>query len=668
MKPTGMYLPHLDGLRAVALFGVLAFHFRVPYCQGGYVGVDVFFVLSGYLMTRKIYCAYVEDRFSIREFYVSRAWRLMPAAHATCLICLFCAWLILPPPLARRTALSALSATGFSSNIFFWATGDYFDVSSEFKPLLHTWSLSVEEQFYLFYPPCLLSVMRAQRRPVIPLLILSAVSFISCTVLERVNPSFAFYGLPCRVFEFGFGALATFAERKVDVLSPQHINIAAFLGTGAIFGSYFLLDSTSRVSHSILAVLGTVAVILAPNSCLKIMYNNSIFRYAGKISYSAYLWHWPLYVFLKYFAGAVPEAVSFTHPAALVFVTFAGAVPLYRCCEVPFRAKRRTWKSLLAIVIMGAAVLAVALTSLTSNGWEGRMAVRPLGYNTFRTAPKILCSSILLPWRRNDTGGEPCVLLPTKYNQTFDVKQARVLLVGNSYATHLAHGFQKLATESGRPVMMSAIEACPFTALEGDIPSHHKLLAEIAVTENCIKRNQARWTTVERMVPNSTIVVGDTLAGWHLLSGALIGNETFPESALPRVLKLAEKISTLGMQPVFIGSPPLPAFATSVVACADFLELPISRFLSHSKCSNVTILNADTRSTDLLLDEYSRKTGKFTYISIVSHTCYSTGLATMCSIFVPGTTKYIMDRDMIHLSKAGSNYVFELMRNKAGFF
>lgn len=176
VQPRPTYLAHLDGLRALALIGVLAFHFDTPHLHGGYLGVDVFLVLSGYLITRNIVFALGADTFSLRAFYISRIWRLLPAALATILATLSLAFLIFPPQYSSDVCKSALAAAFSVSNVWFYLKVGYFDTDNIAKPLLHTWSLSLEG---FFYSP----------RPIFPYLSLFAAISSSAISSDSVLPA-----------------------------------------------------------------------------------------------------------------------------------------------------------------------------------------------------------------------------------------------------------------------------------------------------------------------------------------------------------------------------------------------------------------------------------------------------------------------------------------------
>jgi peptidoglycan/LPS O-acetylase OafA/YrhL len=200
--------PDIDGLRAVAILGVLAYHARLPGVSGGFLGVDVFFVISGFLITGLLYRELREtNRISLSRFYARRARRILPALISVIVATLITCRYLLPPTERQETIESALSALAFVANHFFWANTDgYFDGSSELMPLLHLWSLAVEEQFYLLWPMLLIALgfsardkRRQSARSVV--LLLGLASFAYCIWLRRIDPSAAFFIAPARAWE-----------------------------------------------------------------------------------------------------------------------------------------------------------------------------------------------------------------------------------------------------------------------------------------------------------------------------------------------------------------------------------------------------------------------------------------------------------------------------------
>lgn len=310
---TARYRPDIDGLRALAILGVVAYHVGIPHIPGGYAGVDVFFVVSGFLITRLLTGEHQRTgEISLSHFYERRARRLLPALSVVILATLVLGYALLPFPSAHYDlGHSAVFTLLFASNRFFRLyIGGYFQDGVELMPLAHTWSLGVEEQFYLFYPLALLLFFKFTPRSKWKQLstvavAVSAASFVLSAILVYTSPSRAFYWLPSRAWELGVGAWL--ALSLADDQSPQHSKGALIgaAGLAAIFASFALLtpDSHFPGAGAFAPVIGTAMIIaavpLSPNSALAKILSSQMLVSLGKVSYSWYLWHWPVLVIAR---------------------------------------------------------------------------------------------------------------------------------------------------------------------------------------------------------------------------------------------------------------------------------------------------------------------------------------------------------------------------------
>lgn len=334
------YRPEVDGLRAVAVVPVILFHAGIPFFSGGFVGVDVFFVISGYLITAIIAAGLQSGGFSIIEFYERRARRILPALFLVAVLCIPAALLILTPRDLDGFAKSLIGVVFFSSNVLFWREAGYFDTTAELKPLLHTWSLAVEEQYYVFFPLLMMLIWRKGRRFVGYTLACALLVSFAFGWWGSVNwPTGAFYLLPARGWELLVGALvALFQDRLRSGLASAAEGVLASLGLALVLVPIFLYSSKTPVPGPFTAVpvIGTALILLyarESNPLAKLLSWKPMVT-VGLISYSAYLWHQPLFAFYKY--------ASFSEPAhlemgLLTLLVFPLAYATWRFVETPLR-------------------------------------------------------------------------------------------------------------------------------------------------------------------------------------------------------------------------------------------------------------------------------------------------------------------------------------------
>lgn len=343
------YRPEIDGLRAIAVLTVVIYHaefevFGGTFLTGGFVGVDVFFVISGYLISTLIFEELASTgRFSILGFYERRARRILPALFAVILVSLPFAWALLLPSALEEFAHSVVAALLFYANIFFhFSTAEYGAEWSLLKPLLHTWSLSVEEQFYLFFPFLAIILHRISRFWVTILLALSVVSFAFAISVDRTHPNLNFYLLPSRIWELLAGVLVAVMVLRHGRASASGLHF--FLPTAGFVmicsASVFFSDTTPHPSYpTLIPVLGTCLILFfaKPDVGIGRLLATGPFVTVGLMSYSLYLWHFPALAFLRIGLGE-PSNIA-------LLLTILGVVGLswltYLFVEQPFRQRER---------------------------------------------------------------------------------------------------------------------------------------------------------------------------------------------------------------------------------------------------------------------------------------------------------------------------------------
>lgn len=376
------YRAEIDGLRAVAILPVVFFHAGIGPFSGGYVGVDVFFVISGFLITRILSDEMDANRFSILEFYERRARRILPALFVVVLLCVPAAWVWLPPSEMKNFSDSLVSVAIFSSNILFWLQSGYFDTAAELKPLLHTWSLAVEEQYYIAFPMLLMLAHFLGKQVVIPfLIVLFVLSFSLAEAVVYQKPSAAFFLLPTRGWELLLGALCSFYSRgdnKVETLVTKTLGA---VGLGVIGLAVFTFDRGTPTPslYTLVPTLGAALILLyarAGTLAGSILSRPSLVG-IGLISYSTYLWHQPLLVFLKY---ATPGAVSHSAKWMAIIASFFLGYLSWRYVETPFRNRRKiSFKSIVVFGTVGTTlIVAIGMVGHVSEGFRGPRSGDPV--------------------------------------------------------------------------------------------------------------------------------------------------------------------------------------------------------------------------------------------------------------------------------------------------
>lgn len=372
------YRREIDGLRAIAVLPVIFFHAGFSAFAGGFVGVDIFFVISGYLITTIIINEIEEKRYSTVQFYERRARRILPALFFVMFLTVPLAWLWLLPHEMRDFAQSLIGVTTFSSNILFWKETGYFETSAETKPLLHTWSLAVEEQFYILFPPLLAAVWKLGGRwAAITISALFCVSLGVAEIGSAKAPAAAFYLLPARIWELLIGTFAAIAIRNRSASIPQKstAEIGSMIGMTLIAGSIFLFDKSTPFpsAYALLPTVGALLVILFtnPNTLVGKILGHRVLVGIGLISYSAYLWHQPIFAFARI---APTQKVGQPTFAALSLLTFVLAYFSWKFIESPFRNKKQTSpKAVLFLSTSGAALfLTIGTYGHISDGNIGR--------------------------------------------------------------------------------------------------------------------------------------------------------------------------------------------------------------------------------------------------------------------------------------------------------
>ncbi|MFB9265847.1 acyltransferase family protein [Bradyrhizobium erythrophlei] len=452
------YRPDIDGLRAVAVLSVLWFHYGAPMPQawrlpGGFTGVDVFFVISGFLITSRLMDDIGDGQFSILSFYDRRIRRILPALIAMLTSTLVASYFLLMPGDYKDLAASAAAAAFGASNLFFlWNTG-YFDQAAELMPLLHTWSLAVEEQFYLAWPVILWIIARRSSRTKIAVALAGIVilGFGASLFWFDYSPKSAFFTAIPRAWELAIGALLVF----LPPLPRAAGEVATFAGAALIGTGFFVVTDTAFPGLSALyPCLGAALVIWPRGNGGWIVGWLSRLRPIGLISYSLYLWHWPAWVlFRNYINGAQPRI---REAAAFACISVILAIFSYRYIETPFR--RRPWRASTVVfngLASGLAVFLAAVFIHINHGLPSRLSDEEKAISSLNVMWDWPC-----PAQADVVGGRLCA-----FGAPWESAKKRALLWGDSHADH----FVPLLNQAGLETDTA------FVVIDGCSPVYGKL-------------------------------------------------------------------------------------------------------------------------------------------------------------------------------------------------
>jgi peptidoglycan/LPS O-acetylase OafA/YrhL len=629
------YRREIDGLRAIAVLPVILFHAGFSWFSGGYVGVDVFFVISGYLITSILLNDLDKGTFSIVKFYERRARRILPALFFVMLCCMPFAWMWLAPQELKNFSQALVAISFFSSNILFWRKSGYFGPAAEENPLIHTWSLAVEEQFYIIFPIMLLLLWRFGKRPIFYIIVF--LSFTSLALAEygwRNHPSANFYLLPTRAWELGIGAICAFLLYHQPV---RKSSTASLIGLGLIGCSIFLFDETTPFPslYAIIPVIGTALVILyADNKSLAIrVISNKFFVGIGLISFSAYLWHQPLLAFARIRSEIEPSPLLML---GLSFVSLILAAFTWKYIEQPFRTKPNTFaktrKQIFSYSALGTVLFfSTGIYGHLQDGLSSRSAPSGKTFAEINVSEKTRVNHGL----NIDCEGE---FTTSKNCRTGD--NPTVMVWGDSFAMHLMQAVRASESLGGRDVIQFTKSSCaPVFGLA-------KVGRTKSWAEGCIKfNNQVKdWLSQNQTVEYVLLSSPMNIIHSRTLNEEGEFSEPSTKLTLNSANKVAEFIQSLGKKAIFISPPPTTG--------EDL-----------SKCSSYNLIfgTGEDFGCEFAVDEVSQQyveimdflkseNFKLPVIDLSSYICNDV----TCETYISKINIY---RDTGHLSHAGSQYI-----------
>ena len=500
------YRPEIDGLRAVAVVPVVLFHLAPDLVPGGFVGVDVFFVISGFLITSIILREKEAGTFTLRRFWMRRVRRLFPALAAVLLTTTVAAWFILYEPEWRALGSQLLAVLLLVANVHLHReTGDYWGPASEELPLLHTWSLAVEEQFYLLFPLLILLLLALGTRTLLPTLALGTLASLAfCIATTPADPSAAFFLLPARAWELLLGCLlAAWHWRRPRAIGGHALAGAlALLGLAAIVTSCVLLTGENFPgSRALLPTAGAVLVIAGTASGrgpVHRLLSLPPFVFTGRISYSLYLWHWPLIVFWK--LSIIGDVSTPRHAIPIFLLSFAAASLSYFMVEQPFRRPAWPLQSRKgAAVIAAYAALFLTAHTLRSNH------LAPRSTPAF-AAPEFTAHQFSAA--RDDVWRAGGVIVGTD--------KPDLVVIGSSHAIMYGSTIADIARTEGRTVSFLALgNAFGRFHTEGD-----EAILRDGMADQREEFDRVRRTHLEQWKPRHTLWIGRWDNQYEILGGA----------------------------------------------------------------------------------------------------------------------------------------------------
>lgn len=519
------YRPEIDGLRAVAVLAVIFFHAGIGAVPGGYFGVDVFFVISGFLLTTIIIDESARSEFRFLHFYERRARRILPALLTVVAICVPFAWVILTPDQMADFCQSIFAVNFFVSNMLFWHESGYFALAADQKPLLHTWSLAVEEQFYFLLPIILtLSIKYLKKHDFLCILFLAVLSLVTAEWGWRNAPSANFYMLPTRAWELLLGSLCAFRAFNAKPLTGNLLSLA---GLALIaFGFHAFDESTPDPSlYTLVPVVGAALVIVYANTGTFVGRLLSLrpFVYLGGISYSLYLWHQPIFAFYR-------TQVSFRSDLAIVLlfaILLASAHFSWKYVERPFRQRdlipRKSFA--LGVIACTLALCGFAVAGQMSNGFEGRLSASERSILAYVNYPRAHMfregSCFLAPEQGPANFADICV----------QSSRDQRMIWGDSHAAALSYGMRSFTpptsqlTASGCPPLMDtyfpmrpecrAINRHVLEIVGRQQPDRLILHAQWVTYEGQVAALDRTLTMIANIAPNTEITIIGGVPQWE---------------------------------------------------------------------------------------------------------------------------------------------------------
>ncbi|MGC7406843.1 acyltransferase family protein [Pandoraea pneumonica] len=633
MKTENTYLRHIDGLRALAVLSVVTFHAFPAAIPGGFVGVDVFFVISGYLITGILTEQLENRRFSILDFYSRRVRRIFPALILVLATCFAVGWFSLLPGEYGQLGKHIAGGATFSSNLMLWHESGYFDAAAETKPLLHLWSLGIEEQFYIVWPILLYAMWGKRTRLVAVLVAILCGSFAWSIWTTGTNPTEAFYSPLTRAWELACGALlATLARRQGGErgwMADRYGSLGAGIGVALILTAVSLLNNTSHFPGwwALLPTVGAAMIIWAgpDNLVNRRLLSNRLMVGIGLVSYPMYLWHWPLLSFARIMEAGTP---SWRLRTLLVATSFLLAWLTYRYVELPVKKSRLKISTAIplagAMAVLGAVGSAIYLDGGAASRYPAAIQVIAdfkYEYTVDARFPDCWLGEKMAP----DAFSSKC-FAPVDGKRNF-------LLWGDSHSARLYPGLAKVLAQRGVNVMQTSRDSCPPVLHRGGYA-------------NCKYGNEFVLSRLHDLNIDTVVL----FAAW--------GRYAIDwENNMPARKDMADTIAAIHAQGikkvVVIGpAPEWPDALPKLVYRRWEADYPAHRIPERL---NLKLVEGTVQS-DIALAKVVPEMGA-TFIPLMSGLCNARG----CLTHTPGAPTELMTWDYGHLTTPGAIYISKMI-------
>ncbi|MEO8642213.1 acyltransferase family protein [Pseudomonas sp.] len=632
-----VYRPDIDGLRAFAILAVVIFHAFPTLLPGGFVGVDVFFVISGYLISSIIFKNLQNNTFSFYDFYRRRIRRIFPALLLVLAATFALGWITLLATEFQQLNKHIAAGLGFIQNIILFQESGYFDVSSELKPLTHLWSLGVEEQFYLVFPIIALLIWRWSLNALIIVTSMLLASLYFNIIEVSTNTTAAFFLPQYRFWELLCGSIIAYIAitKKPVFLSLTMSHLASALGLSLLIASVVFINKNLQFPGywAIPPVLGSMLIIAASPMAMinKHIFTNRFAVWIGLISYPLYLWHWPLLTFTRIIESEVPSPQT---RIVVVLASFGLAWLTYRFVEKPFRAKSNPRAVLNELIVTAFAFVAVAILTIVNNGFPFRQKDREEFAQSFaNTAPdwnyftnnetaarfRMDCDFYDTKsfFKGKATNIPASSIAPSCYTPT---SKKKVFLWGDSHVQQLNYGLQHTLPDSVSILQIASSGCFP------NLPD--KFSAE---AEYCRVSNQTALDVIKKEVPEVVVIAQIT------------GHDTVNDyKAMTKLLK------SYGVSHIVIAGP-VPKYQASLY------QIITRKYWVYTPRRIIDDLDASVFEVDASLKEkYGSGQGGFEYFSMTDLFCNKDG----CITYLGNDRKDgLVTFDATHLTSIASIYV-----------